>query len=496
MDSQKEALQRIIANLANKNDEMQNFIDTLNHGLKGVQENSSRVIADLDEEFDSLYSVLDEMKEGMHNRVRQEQAHKTQELQNQLSQCTSALEDAEELLDFSTRALSIKNLEEFSKAARQIKDSVTMAAAFRLCLKPKVSDNMTHLMVDFSQEKKMLQALKFLPVPKAPEIDSAKCLVADNCIIVKWKTPEEDSKIDHYILEYRKTNFEGLPRVKDERCWEVVNNIKDTEYTLSGLKFDSNYMNFRVRACNKAVAGDFSDPVTLETKALVFSFDGTSSHMNLKVEDSWIEWDPTGGKGQETKVKGKENKGRSGTPSPKRTSVVSRPPSVKGTRDRFTGESYTVLGDVIIESGQHYWEVKAQKDCKSYSIGVAYRNLGKFDQLGKNNISWCIHINNWLQATFSAKHNNKAKPLEMPVPDRIGVYCDFDGGQLSFFNSNSKQLLHTFKTKFTQPIFPAFMVWCGGLTLYTGLQQPSFLISLERNDSEMNGSSSGVIIGD
>lgn len=38
-----------------------------------------------------------------------------------------------------------------------------MAPAFRLSLKPKVSDNMTHLMVDFSQERQMLQALKFLP---------------------------------------------------------------------------------------------------------------------------------------------------------------------------------------------------------------------------------------------------------------------------------------------------------------------------------------------
>lgn len=37
---------------------------------------------------------------------------------------------------------------------------------------------------------------------------------------------------------------------------------------------------------------------------------------------------------------------RSGTPSPKRTSVGSRPPAVRGSRDRFTGESYTVLGRV------------------------------------------------------------------------------------------------------------------------------------------------------
>lgn len=89
-----------------------------------------------------------------------------------------------------------------------------------------------------------------------------------------------------------------------------------------------------------------------------------------------------------------------------------------------------MVGDTAVESGQHYWEVRAQKDCKSYSVGVTYRNPGKFDQLGKTNSSWCIHINNWLQTTFSAKHNNKAKALDVPVPDRIGVYCDFDGGKL------------------------------------------------------------------
>lgn len=40
---------------------------------------------------------------------------------------------------------------------------VTMAPAFRLTMKPKASDNMTHLMVDFSQERQLLQGLRFLP---------------------------------------------------------------------------------------------------------------------------------------------------------------------------------------------------------------------------------------------------------------------------------------------------------------------------------------------
>ncbi|XP_055488712.1 FSD1-like protein isoform X8 [Leucoraja erinacea] len=493
MDAQREELQRIISTLANKDDEIQNFIETLNHTLQNVQINTAKVLLDLEQEFGTLQTTLDEMKDSMANKIKQEQAYKSQELQNQLTICSNALEGSEELLEYANRTLSTKDSEAFTKAAKQIKDRVTMAPAFRLSLKPKISDNMTHLMVDFSQEKHMLKSLKFLPVPRAPEVDPADCLVADNCVTIMWSISEDDKKIDHYILEYRKTNHEGLPRIKEEKNWDIIDYIKTTEYTLSGLKFESKYMNFRVRACNKAVAGDYSEPITLETKGFNFNFDGTTSHQNLKVDDFSVEWDSSGGKGQENKVKGKENKGRSGTPSPKRTSVSCRPGSGRSNRDRFSGESYTVLGDGVIENGQHYWEVKSQKDCKSYSIGVSYRNLGKFDQLGKTITSWCVHINNWLQASFAAKHNNKAKAMDGQVPDRIGVYCDYDGGQISFYNADTKQLLHTFKTKFTQPIIPAFMVWCGGLSLYTGLQVPSALKSFQKGNGELSNSANSLI---
>ncbi|XP_052373477.1 LOW QUALITY PROTEIN: FSD1-like protein [Oncorhynchus keta] len=324
--------------------------------------------------------------------------------------------------------------------------------------------------------------LYVIPVPWAPEMEVGDCLVLDNTVSVAWKMPVEDSKIDHYILEYRKTDHEGLPRIKDQRCWEVVDNIKTTEYSLSGLKFDSKFMNFRVRACNKAAAGEYSDPVTLETRAFNFGFDSSSSHLNLKVEDRTVEWDPQGGKGLESKVKGKENKGRSGTPSPKRTeTLVGGSPAIRGSRDRFTGESYTVLGDTSMDCGQHYWEVKALKDCKSYSVGVSYRNLGKFDQLGKTNTTWCIHVNNWLQSSFAAKHNNKAK-----------IFCDLDSGQLSFYNAETKQLIHTFKAKFSQPVVPAFMVWCGGLSLSTGMQVPSAVKSFQKNENGLGGSNSSL----
>lgn len=67
-------------------------------------------------------------------------------------------------------------------------------------------------------------------------IDLAESLVADNCVTLVWRMPDEDSKIDHYVLEYRRTNFEGPPRLKEDHPWMVVEGIRQTEYTLTGKR--------------------------------------------------------------------------------------------------------------------------------------------------------------------------------------------------------------------------------------------------------------------
>lgn len=71
-------------------------------------------------------------------------------------------------------------------------------------------------------------------MPGAPVIDLAESLVADNCVTLVWRMPDEDSKIDHYVLEYRRTNFEGPPRLKEEQPWMVIEGIRQTEFTLTG----------------------------------------------------------------------------------------------------------------------------------------------------------------------------------------------------------------------------------------------------------------------
>lgn len=108
-------------------------------------------------------------------------------------------------------------------------------------------------------------------------------------------------------------------------------------FCAQGLRFDTRYMTFRVRACNKAVAGEFSEPVTLEThgenyychqkdesvshtsgsfSAFNFKLDCSSSHQNLKVEDMNVEWDGSGGKPQD--IRKEKNRTNSPMHSPAR----------------------------------------------------------------------------------------------------------------------------------------------------------------------------------
>uniref|UniRef100_A0A1A7XDC2 Fibronectin type III and SPRY domain containing 1-like n=1 Tax=Iconisemion striatum TaxID=60296 RepID=A0A1A7XDC2_9TELE len=461
MEHQKEALRRIISTLANKNEELHHFLESVDNTLAGLQEESCKVMSELEEELEKLNSALKERGAQLGDIINKEKQRKEAELEQQLLEGKFALLSCEELLEFANQTLSVTNEEEFFTAAKQIKDRVTMAPAFRLTTRLMVSENMSQFTVDFSTERVGLQRLHFLPVPGSPEIDISRCAVRDNAITVAWQpigeTDEDSGPIECYELEYRKTNCDNLLRVT-RACWEKTCDIRNTQVTISGLKFDTLFVVVRVRARNKAAAGEFSEPVAMETRAFNFGFDAATAHVELKVQGDTITWETQG-------------------------MAASRV-----GRERFAGESYTVLGDQEMNNGCYYWELRPLDDWKSFSVGVAYRgNLGRFDQLGKGAGSWCLFASQWLQSSLAAKHNNRAKTLDWQLPRRIGIYCDYDHGDLLFVDVDRLRLLHSFKTKFVQPLVPAFTVWCGTITIATGLQVPSFMgtfLSTHRNPSQ------------
>lgn len=53
---------------------------------------------------------------------------------------------------------------------------------------------------------------------------------------------------------------------------------------------------------------------------------------------------------------------------------------------------------------------------------------------------------------------NESNQLDAMLNMRLRTASAFSAGVLSFYNAKTKQLMHTFKTKFQQPVIPAFMV--------------------------------------
>ncbi|XP_078508680.1 zinc-binding protein A33-like [Lissotriton helveticus] len=121
---------------------------------------------------------------------------------------------------------------------------------------------------------------------------------------------------------------------------------------------------------------------------------------------------------------------------------------------RFS-KSGCVLGSMDISSGRHYWEV-AVANKTSWDIGVAKVSVDrkKIIKLKPENGYWAI----WL------RNGHEYKALDTPSknlslkgqPQKIGVYLDYEAGQVSFYNADDMSHIYTFKDTFTEVLYPMF----------------------------------------
>lgn len=47
------------------------------------------------------------------------------------------------------------------------------------------------------------------------------------------------------------------------------------------------------------------------------------------------------------------------------------------------------MGNLIPVRGRHYWEVEVD-ECLDYTVGVAFEDVPKQEDLGANCLSWCM----------------------------------------------------------------------------------------------------------
>ncbi|EAW77282.1 hCG39321, isoform CRA_d [Homo sapiens] len=122
--------------------------------------------------------------------------------------------------------------------------------------------------------------------------------------------------------------------------------------------------------------------------------------------------------------------------------------------ERFDS-SVAVLGSRGFTSGKWYWEVEVAKKTK-WTVGVVRESI-----IRKGSCPLTPEQGFWL---LRLRNQTDLKALDLPSfsltltnnLDKVGIYLDYEGGQLSFYNAKTMTHIYTFSNTFMEKLYPYF----------------------------------------
>lgn len=118
-----------------------------------------------------------------------------------------------------------------------------------------------------------------------------------------------------------------------------------------------------------------------------------------------------------------------------------------------------ITGSLPLSSGRHYWEVSLGNSTvglkKSWWVGVTSTASIPADSHPTPSFS----DGYWFLSSSSTSLQLSTEPsvlLPPPGPQTLGVFLDFDRGELSFYNVEEKSLICSLTAAFTGPLYPLF----------------------------------------
>uniref|UniRef100_A0A3B5MSR3 Tripartite motif containing 46b n=1 Tax=Xiphophorus couchianus TaxID=32473 RepID=A0A3B5MSR3_9TELE len=324
-----------------------------------------------------------------------------------------------------------------------------------------------HFQLDVSKELKLLTELNFIQAPLAPVIDTQRSLAYDQLFLC-WRLPQESAPAWHFSVEYRRRGVVpggasrggirgGLAAAR--WGWQRLDEVSGTSAVIDRLEMDSVYV-LRVRGCNKAGYGEYSEEVYLHTPP--------APVLNFYLDSRW-------GLHADRLVVSKEQRGARSVPG---LSLLQAADHAL-TSCHLTSD--LLVGDVAITQGRHYWACSVEPGSYLVKVGVGLESkLQEWFHLPQDMASPRYdpdsgHDSGAEDALDSAPpfcfltmgmdpltNNNVPSGLTYPLPPRLGVCLDFEKGRVTFYDAHSLRPLWEGHVDCSGPVCPAFCFIGGG----------------------------------
>ncbi|NXK89322.1 TRI39 ligase, partial [Formicarius rufipectus] len=121
------------------------------------------------------------------------------------------------------------------------------------------------------------------------------------------------------------------------------------------------------------------------------------------------------------------------------------------------GSAPVVLGSQSFFSGRHYWEVQVG-DKPEWGLGLCRESAGRKGTVlfSPSNGYWVLRLQSG--GGYDAL-TSPVSPLSLSVrPRRVGVFLDYEAGEISFYNVSDRSHIYTFTDKFAGSLRPFFFL--------------------------------------
>ncbi|XP_049761671.1 fibronectin type III and SPRY domain-containing protein 2 isoform X2 [Elephas maximus indicus] len=490
LENAKDEIHKNMFKLERQIIEMENFASHLEEVFITVEENFGRQEQNFESHYNEILETLAQKYEEKIQALGEKKKEKLEALYGQLVSCGENLETCKELME-TVEEMCHEEKVDF------IKDAVIMADRLGKFLKTKTDVELStqpdfeDQNLDFSDVEQLMDSINIIPAPSAPVINpQAPNSATGSSVRVCWSLYSDDT-VESYQLSCRPVR-DGSPqedqaapsppiiKIKEIRsceeaaliCWESGNLNPVDSYTVELTQAETSEASgvtesvVGIPTCESLVQLQPRQSYTIYVRALnvggpsarskpaVVHTTGSYFHLNKDTCHPWLTISEDG-----YTVVRSERKAAAREQLPSNT--------------QFT-RCVAVMGNLIPVQGRHYWEVEVD-DCLDYSVGVAFEDVPKQEDLGANCHSWCMrHTCASSRHKYEFLHNKMTPDIRVTVaPRKIGVLLDYENSKLSFFNVDISQHLYTFSCQLHRFVHPCFSLEKPGcLKIHNGISMP------------------------